>query len=256
MKSYEERLNSFSNFTKKSDTLTPEKFASAFFFAETDGSCFCELCQKNLDGWVKGDIPAKEHYLHNKECSLFHLYDSCSREKTFNGQAQTIFTQEEITRLVKNGFFNYRIKKKSRYDLFCYKCGYYINDSTGLDNIEHYCDIKLKKEQHIYSYKRRNSAFYIKLINGIYADMLRAFCENNIYIPMNTKIILQDLILFDVGKRLFEKTENVLHERVESLCVSAEFEIQNEINKILKIFDAKIELKYKEVLDARGNKQK
>lgn len=236
MKSFERRFLSFEKFIPSTIPIT--KLASAFFTSETPTSCFCIFCKKNLDNWDPLDDPLTEHYSHQKACPLFSLYLLESRIKTY----PTNFDQIRKKELSKQGFIYYKLKEKSGYDLFCYKCGYYLNDRT------------LVKDNHLKTCtkRRRSGRFFIDNRNNIfYIDLLankvkiEDYCFRNVYVPDKMKDNFMELV--DNVDLVFGRVDNVLKERVMNLCEEEEAFVEGEIEKIMQVIDKRFEEKIKEV---------
>lgn len=236
MSSFEKRYISFKNFQEKS--IPPELFASAFFISETPTSCYCVLCKKNLDGWEASDVPILEHFKRHNDCPLFSLNTTEGRNRTFPAS----FDQEVKREFIKQGFFFYKIKEKSRFDLFCYRCGFYVNDRTGMIK-DHYKTCKKKKRNGNFFINNKHSIFANDLLSG--RINLAAYCFKNVYIPTKDHENYKELIEKD--ECVFDDCGEVLKRKINKILKDSETMVDEEIEKIMTSIDEKFETNIKEL---------
>lgn len=229
MESFEKRYLSFSEFTVK---IPASLMASAFFTSETPTSCYCYFCKKTLDGWNSKDIPILEHLTHHNNCPMFALNSFDGRNATYPAN----FDKDKQKDLAKQGFVYYKLKETAGYDLFCFRCGFYLNER--MDHVtNHYADCKKKKRNGNFAYDNKHSIF----INDLLAGRIRLldYCFKNIYVPNKYKEEFNELVIANEG--LFDETVEVLKRNIyaNSKCIGEL--IDNEIENTLMSIDTKFD---------------
>ncbi|KAM0678786.1 Baculoviral IAP repeat-containing protein 2 [Binucleata daphniae] len=228
MTSFESRLNTFINFLPA--TISKTDFASCMFQAESVTSCHCIFCKKNLDLWDDGDVPIKEHFTHQNNCPIFNLNTYDARELTY---PHTFMNPQN---LIKQGFFHYRIKEKSRYDLFCFRCGFYVNENMNLqnDNIQnHYKYCKRTKRNQNFNFENKHGLFYIDLILGRYGKSFEFYCTQNVYIPDKMKETFKEVLSGENDFFIFEETGVVMTKKYAMFIKDCEKLLNDEINSVM-----------------------
>ncbi|KAM0676226.1 Baculoviral IAP repeat-containing protein 2 [Gurleya vavrai] len=236
MSSFESRLKSLQKFVPAE--ISKKELASCMFHSESTTSCLCELCNKNLDFWDKNDNPASEHYDHQSNCPIFNLQITEMREQTFPAS----FKDQKL--LAKQGFFFYRLKDKTEFDLFCFRCGFYVSEYMNLakENVQnHYKTCRKTRRNSKFNFENKNGLFYIDLVCGKYGESFEFYCNKNIHIPDDLKENYRETISSDCGSCLFKATGEVLKRKGNLLYKECEIALNKEIQDVLDGIDEKFE---------------
>lgn len=236
MTSFEKRFLSYKKFTPSSIPIN--KLTSACFISETPTSCLCIYCKKALDNWDPLDDPLTEHYIHQKTCPLFSLNLLESRCKTYPPN----FDAKRKKELAKQGFIYYKLKEKPGYDLFCYKCGFYLNNRTGIPD-SHLIKCTKRKRCGKFDIDNKNNLFYLDLLAG--KIRVEDYCFQNVYVPDNLKDKFMELVENVEG--VFGQVNEVLKDRIHSLYVEEDKFVDNEIENIMKMIDKRFDEKVKDL---------
>lgn len=207
--------------------------ASALFISETPTSCYCYFCKKTLDGWDPKDIPILEHLTHHNNCPMFALNSFEGRNATYPKH----FDNDKKKDLAKQGFVYYKLKETNGYDLFCFRCGFYLNERSTL-NSNHYNDCKKKKRNGNFAFDNKHGIFINDLLCG--RIRLADYCFKNIYVPDNVKDEFGELM--DINEGLFDETYDVLKRSMITNAKSVEEVIDKEIENILANIDNKFDV--------------
>ncbi|EJW02723.1 hypothetical protein EDEG_02876 [Edhazardia aedis USNM 41457] len=252
MNSLQERLESFINWPIESNTCIP-KFLASVCFEHTNPEytdlCVCVICKKNLENWDPEDIPVTEHYEHKQDCPIFNLSSADQRLETY----KLVLKHKRINikmarKLSDQGFFVYTIKKDSKYDLFCYVCGFYISDKCDLNDnlfLSHSAYCKLPEKSKDKTSKQNGKIFANNLFAGKYFDMLHTYMYSNLCIPDSIKEEIEKVVFakdgnFISGKHMLENVNEALEKKYDEYYEIAEAMIDNEINVIMGKLDKKL----------------
>lgn len=229
MESFEKRYLSFSKFAVK---IPHSLMACAFFTADTPTSVHCYFCKKTLDGWNQKDVPILEHLTHNNGCPMFALNSFDGRNATYPPG----FNKEKQRDYAKQGFVYYKLKESSGYDLFCFRCGFYVNERVTHEK-NHYAECKKKKRNGNFAFENKHGIF----INDLLAGRVRLsdYCFKNIYVPDQYKEEFGELI--DVNEGVFDETVDVLRRSILSNNKWVDEVMDKEIENILANIDNKFD---------------
>ncbi|KAM0685136.1 Baculoviral IAP repeat-containing protein 5 [Conglomerata obtusa] len=251
MSSYESRLSSLQSFVPL--TISKKELASCMFHGESSTSCLCELCKKNLDSWDSHDIPSQEHFNHQPNCPIFNLNTLEAREKTFPPSFI------DCKNLIKQGFFFYRLKEKSQFDLFCFRCGFYVSENMNLENENiksHFKVCRKTKRNGKFNFENKFSLFYVDLALGKYSTQFDFFCRKNVHIPDELKDGFREAIASDCGSCLFDSTFDIIKRRNYIIYKECEKILSDEIQNVLEGIDRKFEEAVKKILNDENQPNK
>ncbi|ELQ74931.1 Apoptosis inhibitor IAP1, BIR domain protein [Trachipleistophora hominis] len=206
------------------------------YSSENHMTTTCYLCGKTLSYWLDDDIPFIEHLKRHKNCPLYQLYDASQRELTFVGLKMPIVRKRK---LAQRGFFAYPLKT-GHIDLFCYKCGYYVNDFPGPSSYQmRYHDEKCNfnhdyvlKSPNDYS-KNAHGLFFIDLLSGRYKNIISSYLQHP-PIHMNESLAcdLGQLLRFRGKNAFLFTTKHALQQCLDNMLEYTRKQMENDENKI------------------------
>jgi hypothetical protein len=201
----------------------------------------CIYCDKHLEGWLESDIPADEHHQHSKSCALFNLTAKKARKKTFIGEKYN--EVRFVNELIDQGFFMYNIKVGVKYELFCFKCGFNINDSVALDKellaLHHNSCYKNVRRFGKFNKKNPKNLFYVDLLCGKYVNEIVKYCYSDIYVPFNFVSEMEDLIRNIGNINYFLPTGDALLCGFENLIKKIDEEFDKDVENVVSMIDDK-----------------
>lgn len=209
MRSYEERLESFSKWPEsyKQHMIKRLAIIGQFALSGKDTLCTeCIFCKKRLEDWKISDDPLFEHSMRNTNCPLFSLGKTAAKRK-FEELSKSEKVDSESTcsdSVLKTTMISYNIKKNLPVR-FCIICGSTTNS--------HNCRKRVKfcKE------KGEDVQYWQRFFNGEFLEVIEGYLSKKLMIPDDKKSLYMDIIEFVKDPKPTETVEDVLERGIETI---------------------------------------
>lgn len=209
MRSYEERLETFSKWPENYRQHMTKRLAmiGQFALSGKDTLCTeCVFCKKRLEDWKISDDPLFEHSIRNTNCPLFSLGKTAAKKK-FEELSQSERVDSEpicSDSALKTTMIAYNIKKNLPIR-FCIICGSTSNSHSCKKRVK-FCKVKGEDTQ-----------YWQRFFDGEFIETIEVYLSNNLMIPDDKKSFYLDIIEFVKEPKPTDTIEDVLERGIETI---------------------------------------